>query len=561
MNAPCPSQTDGDVLCMDENFSLEKLQDELYSMLCDLADFCEANKIRYFLIGGTLLGAVRHGGFIPWDDDIDIGMPRPDYERFLDLTAEKSPGAKYDVVSSRTRNFYLPYAALLNREIILNRTGGEYLDENKRATNLFIDIMPMDGFPDSYDETEALMQKMSRLRDFATAAKANFFSGTTAFRAIAKTPKLILAKVTGIHRITEKMEALALKNNFEKSNYIGVVTNGLYGAGERYQKEAALPPAMMRFRDREFPAPACYDEYLTGIYGDYMTPPDESKRASAHILKATRIPPRKILTSEEIKETLLKMLKIFNDICRENDLRFSLAGGSLLGAVRHHGFIPWDDDIDIGMPRPDYERLCLIARTMTIEGGHISFVSEHDEDWPFPFMKMLDDRVHVDYEYLKAGKYDSIWIDIFPVDGMPGSESALIRHFKALDFRRKMLTMSLADSSKGTTRGRMLVKKALRPLFSVLKTDFWKKSIIKRVTKYGFDESDYVGIAAWGLYGPGESVSKDTRCDEMEFEGMMIPCTVKWDEYLSGIYGDYMQLPPVEKRVPHTIKAYSDERE
>ena len=541
---------------MNVNLSLDKLQDELYVMLCDLADYCEAHGIRYFLIGGTLLGAVRHGGFIPWDDDIDIGMPRPDYERFLELASKKPVGGTYDVVSSKERNFYLPYAALLNRGVLLERTGGEYLNEKKRMKNLFIDIMPMDGFPDSDIETEALMKKMAKLRDFATAAKANFFCGTTAARAVAKTPKLLLARIVGIHRIVKKMEDIALKNPFDDSDHIGIVTNGLYGVGERYKKADALPPAMMRFRDREFPAPACFHEYLTGIYGDYMKLPDESKRGGAHILKAVRVPARERLSHDEIKKHLLEMFRIFDRLCKENDLRYSLAGGSLLGAVRHHGFIPWDDDIDVGMPRPDYEKLCILVRGKSMDDGHISFVSEHDEDWPFPFMKMLDDRVHVDYEYLKAGKYDSIWIDIFPVDGMPEDERALSEHFKKLDFRRKMLAMSLADSNKGTTRGRMMVKKMLRPLFFILGPKFWKNSISKLSKRYGFDESGHVGISAWGLYGPGESVTKNTLCTDMEFEGMTASCTVQWDEYLTGIYGDYMQLPPEEKRVPHAIEAY-----
>ena len=536
--------------------SHEEFHNELFDMLCLFSDYCRSHKLRFFLIGGTLLGAVRHKGFIPWDDDIDIGMPRPDYEKFLELVKKDPVADHLRVISSEAGDFDLPFAELLNTQITLKRTEMKYLSDKERVTNLFIDIIPQDGFPDSKLASRWLMFRMDLLRDLTTAAKARLFQGSTPARAVLKTPKVLFAKAVGRRNIVRIMERIALRHPFENSRYIGVVTNGLYGVGERYPRAAAFPSVNVEFCGRNFPAPACYDRYLTGIYGDYMTLPPEEAQVRRHILDAWKEDPVRKLSGKEIRHILMHMLRQFDKLCTDNNLRYSLAGGSLLGAVRHKGFIPWDDDIDVGMPRPDYERFCKMMQGKTLDGGHIRVVSEHNKDWPLPIAKMLDDRVRVDFEYKKSDKYDALWIDILPVDGMPEDFKILKLHFIILDFCRKMLYASLADPNKGTTTARRIAKKLLQPAFKIFTPRFWKKAIIAESRRYDFDKCSHVGISASGLYGPGESVTKDPRCVRMPFEDAMIRCTVKWDEYMTGIYGDYMKLPPKDKRIPHAMEAY-----
>ena len=522
-------------------------------MLCVFDDFCKKHELKYYLIGGTLLGAVRHKGFIPWDDDIDVGMPRPDYERFLDIAKAEGIGEPFCVISSKGKDFDLPFAELLNKKIRLKRPDVKYLNEEKRVKNLFIDIIPVDGFPESYKQSVILMKIMFILRDLTTAAKANFFRGTSLFRSVLKTPKLIAAKAIGRQRIVSLMEYLAKINDFETSKYIGVITNGIYGIGERYEYKKAFPTVMVEFCGRKFPAPACYDEYLTGIYGDYMTPPS-IKQENRHVIEAYRVFEEEYLSREDIHKALINMLYHFDKFCREKGFRYSLSGGSLLGAVRHQGFIPWDDDIDVTMPRPDYERFFRMVRRKTLDEGHLHFISDHYKNWQLPISKMLDDRIEIEFEYQRSDKFDELWIDIFPADGMPEGKLSLWIHFLKLDLYRKLLYMSIADPKKGTRGYKVLFKIIMQPFFYIFTWKTWKRLIIKESKKYDFDKSTHVGCAS-GLYGPGESVLKDERCIDMTFEGLLVSCTIKWNEYLSGIYGDYMKLPPKEKRVPHAVKA------
>nr|MCR5451896.1 LicD family protein [Lachnospiraceae bacterium] len=516
---------------MKDQLTKKEIQNELFSMLCVFDDYCTQHDLKYFLIGGTLLGAVRHKGFIPWDDDIDVGMPRDDYERFLDLVRSEPVAENLYVISSREGDFDLPFSELLNKEIVLERPKMEFLDEKDRVKNLFLDVIPIDGFPDSRLMSSVLMTTMDMLRNLTTASKAKMFHGTTFARAVLKTPKVMFARIIGRARLVRIMEKIALRSPYSECRYMGVVTNGLYGVGERYEKAKAFPETKVSFEGRLFPAPACYDEYLTGIYGDYMKLPPKSEQKDRHVVTARRIGLKKDLSNAEIKQALLYMLKKFDDLCTRLDVRYSLAGGSLLGAVRHKGFIPWDDDIDVGIPRPDYERFCRITRNRTLDNGHIHFISEHDPKWPLPIAKMYDDRIAVDFEYKKEDAHDGLWIDILPVDGMPEKQSTLKWHFKKLDFYRTMLYMSIADPNKGTTGFRRLVKKIMQPVFCVLSWKVWKKLILFESKRYDFDKSSHVGIAASGLYGPGESVTKNTECKEMDFEDMKVRGTVMWEEY------------------------------
>ncbi|MCD7844043.1 MAG: LicD family protein [Clostridiales bacterium] len=153
-----------------DKMTLPEIQDALYDMLVEFDKFCRENNIRYYLTGGTMLGAIRHHGFIPWDDDVDIDMPRPDYERFCELT--KNGLGKYSVeVSSEV---YVMFAKVLNKDILMESTyEGLFGKKQTLYIPIFIDICPMDGLPDN----NLLFKLHASYIGFLTGLRGSLFHG------------------------------------------------------------------------------------------------------------------------------------------------------------------------------------------------------------------------------------------------------------------------------------------------------------------------------------------------------------------------------------------------
>ena len=264
--------------------SAKETQTLLVDMLQDFADYCRKHNLRYYLVGGTLLGAIRHKGFIPWDDDIDVGMPRPDYERFLDLIQEEPVSADYQIISLRDGTSPLPFAELVHKKTKVERPHLKYMEEDQVVQHVFMDIFPQDGWPDDENEARAVFKKAAKLRFMNKMAKARIGGGTTWIRAIGKIPFALVAKLQGAYRINQKLDVFAKRYDFDESKYVGAITYGIYGMGERCLREEVIDFAEVEFEGRTFWAPGCWDSYLAGVYGDYMTLPPEEKRIS-HELK------------------------------------------------------------------------------------------------------------------------------------------------------------------------------------------------------------------------------------------------------------------------------------
>lgn len=248
-----------------------------FEILKAVAEFCDANGVQYFLTGGTLLGAVRHQGFIPWDDDIDIAMPRPDYNRFLTLSQGRL-GSRYDV-SVLENN---PAHSRLFMRVMDNRT--LYVHKyyrRKYRTGLGIDVFPMDGVPERKEECEAYFREIRKLnRQFALAQSAPFKS-TNFVRAVFKTAAMIPASVMGRERPYRKIMRLVSEYPYEASRRVGITT-GVYFEKEILEKADIYPAADLPFEGHMFHVPACYEMYLTQLYGDYRKLPGVEDQKPKH---------------------------------------------------------------------------------------------------------------------------------------------------------------------------------------------------------------------------------------------------------------------------------------
>lgn len=265
---------------MERKLEQREVQQVLLQMLVAFSEYCKKHDLRYYLVGGTLLGAIRHKGFIPWDDDIDVGMPRPDYERFLELVKTDPISEDYRVISAEDDTLSLPFAEIIHVRSRLERPTSKYIAGEFRQLYLFLDIFPQDGWPENERKARNLIRRTNFLRKLSTESRASLGAGTNLFKAIVKIPAILLGRAIGTTNINLHLDRIAKKYNYDLSKYVGAITYGIYGMGERCVREEVLRFVQVEFEGYSFMAPGCWDSYLKGIFGDYMTLPPKEKQVS-----------------------------------------------------------------------------------------------------------------------------------------------------------------------------------------------------------------------------------------------------------------------------------------
>lgn len=265
------------------------------------------------------------------------------------------------------------------------------------------------------------------------------------------------------------------------------------------------------------------------------------------------------IETDELKRIMLNMLIEFQAYCEKHKLQFFLDSGTLLGAIRHKGFIPWDDDMDICMLRPEYDRLLQLIKKGPIS-DHITV--ELPDDGLFAYAKIIDTRtVLIEYpETLRS--VINVYIDLFPKDGHPDEEYQARRHCRKAVFFYKCYWFN-KYSVKVWKRQPNFLKRIIAHLVGpVVEDSTWPLHKAEMIAKkYDVTKSKYCSsILAGGIRGrvPVECFSSAV---EVEFEGHTFPAMVGYDQYLRKLYedinnGDYMILPPEDKRITHETEVY-----
>lgn len=265
---------------MKESQMLHHLQNVELSILLDFDSFCRENGLRYFLGEGTLLGAVRHHGFIPWDDDVDVLMPRKDYQRFLEL-APQGMRDRYQVQSSATmENYWMPFAKL--RLLGDSPFQQEHLKSLTPNTGPFIDIFPLDAFPCDHGWRYRWHSLRVRVYRAILVRKLHV--------APVETPRqklyAMLAHFFSVKGLHLRLERVFTKYSVQ-TELPFVATFASYQRPEAQVIESQVyeTAVYLPFEGHELPVPIGYDHLLTKIYGDYMTPPPEDQRIAKHHLE------------------------------------------------------------------------------------------------------------------------------------------------------------------------------------------------------------------------------------------------------------------------------------
>lgn len=255
----------------------------MLEMLLEFDRFCEEHGLTYYLSGGTLLGAVRHRGFIPWDDDIDVNMPRPDCERLMELSGGKI--GDYELMPPNFSTKYFAYHWKLYSDAILvaKRKQGRV---GSKVYPIFLDIFPIDGLPDTEEgNIEHYAEIRRRKNRVSHARRIKRYRGLNPYRFARNQVAAVVYGRIGLQSLFNKVIELAKSRSYEQSEHVGVMMTNVHTTEERVVKSEYSPVIRMEFEGHMLSCPAGYDTYLRQLYGPkYMEWLPVHERISRHDL-------------------------------------------------------------------------------------------------------------------------------------------------------------------------------------------------------------------------------------------------------------------------------------
>lgn len=534
---------------------LRQLQLIELDILKEIDRICKENELTYYLGEGSLLGAIRHQGFIPWDDDLDIVMPRVDYEKFLEI-ADRCLNDKYICLNERQEpNYYLPFTKIIS----LNNYG--FIDKlNKfddKYRGPYVDVFPLDYCKEL--NAAGIKHKYNKIRSIRDALllKSEIIKPKSKKRKVINILSKFITNRQLFAMLRKEMmcydENVPNMCNFASSYHISkqIVPKEVYGE-----------PKYVPFEDGMFPVPADSHTLLRTIYGNYMKMPPIEKRKSKHSFydeislarKNETEPLEKELMEKQISEEIrrlqlieLDILKEVDRVCKENDITYYLGEGTLLGAVRHNGFITWDDDVDIIMTRENLQKFMSICDEKLKPNYKLQYYHNIDLYWvQSPKVRLLDKTEFTQSKLKKYTDDTGPYIDIFPLDYAPDSFRKLYIQHKYIKLYRRILFLKTKFSSPKNWKHHIL------NLYSkCISVKTIHKRINKMATKYNNGSKKY--LCNFGSY---YDINKEVfpvhtlgQPVYVNFEDCEFPVPANYKYVLTTTYGDYMKLPPENERV------------
>lgn len=251
---------------------------------------------------------------------------------------------------------------------------------------------------------------------------------------------------------------------------------------------------------------------------------------------------------ERVHQVELGNLAYFDQLCQELDLSYFLMGGSLLGAVRHQGFIPWDDDVDVGLLRADYDRFLAAAPAALATSHYFLQTPASDENYALSYAKLLDRNTYIEEKKNVNNARKGIFIDIFPLDRIPtdpGAQREQLGKFQLLNTRillqlryhlvdnpLRKLQSPLTDEQLASVND---LKEQREAVMTQYQDDDQLPQVKNLASQYAYDKEIY-------------SVAELTDLTKVQFDKIIVQVPRKYDKILTRLYGDYMVLPPENQR-------------
>lgn len=266
------------------------------------------------------------------------------------------------------------------------------------------------------------------------------------------------------------------------------------------------------------------------------------------------------LTNTEIHKELLSILKELDRFLKENKIEYTISYGTLLGAVRHKGFIPWDDDIDISMKRSEYNKLIKILKEKNELGKNLYGEGICLGNSDIPFLKIINKNIEV-IEITNGGySKDYLWIDIFPVDYAPKRLKKLY-FFYTYQILRRCFYFARYHERKWQVNVKKCLANKMISKYAIYKGSEYFANKLNRISE-NIKVSDFCANNVWGTSGQKELVPSKLfdHYRDYKFEDISVRGIVDYDTYLTVNYGDYMELPKKEQRISHGLKAWKYEK-
>lgn len=557
---------------------VKRLQTEQKEIMDEIVRICDKHGLTYFLLGGTLLGAVRHKGFIPWDDDIDMGMPRRDYDRFKEL-CKTELGSAYFLQDYDTDPYYhMPYINMLKKDTILVQKAKMY-SEMKCYIN--VDIFPLN---DTREESPNSPRFKRRYKKFARANTQIYYEHLYKPRGsneggiwlrrkgLGFYLYLLYSKLVGLDAVKEKREQLIREQDGENSQSTAIFGTPSGIVKDFHKKSTFFPVAKLEFEGTEYTVPGDYHTYLTQLYGkNYMRIPAQSDRMLHEDLLVSfgreegmvpeeklRLP--KFLRDEDIRRIQLVQLEMLDELhrlCEKHGIRYYLCGGTLLGAVRHKGCIPWDDDIDVSMPRADYDLFKEVCKN-ELKPGIFYQDEETDPEYVNYFARLRKNGTLMALNYYRHEKmHKGIFLDIFPLDDSRTNNGLglRMRHrlFMGLHHRIRENTFPPSRRIPGYSPGYYLTVLLDKLLGGQKGLISFRGKLARRDNGKGGEYYTVVGTH----HGTGKETVHKSVYDppgKLMFEGKEYWVPRQWRVYLTKLFGiNYMQQPPPSKCMQHKL--------